>query len=91
MIEESLLSGEAVPVRKCESKETKTMGRPGGDNSPFIYYGTLVDGGLGIARVVATGLNTEFGKIGKSLQTTESEENHTYALALYFILRNFAI
>jgi P-type Ca2+ transporter type 2C len=74
MIEESLLTGESVPVHKTEAEESTEMGRPGGDNTPFIYSGTLVVGGVGIARVAATGLNTEFGKIGKSLQTIESEK-----------------
>ena len=74
MIEESLLTGESVPVCKTESQDTTEMGRPGGDNSPFVYSGTLVVGGLGIARVAATGMHTEFGKIGKSLQAIESEE-----------------
>ncbi len=72
--EESLLTGESVPVYKTESEEATEMGRPGGDNSPFIYSGTLVVGGLGIARVAATGIRTEFGKIGKSLQIIEPEE-----------------
>ena len=74
MIEESLLTGESIPVRKTESKVITEMGRPGGDNSPFLYSGTLVVGGLGMARVAGTGLNTEFGKIGKSLQTIKQEE-----------------
>jgi Ca2+-transporting ATPase len=74
MIEESLLTGESVPVHKTESQDTAEMGRPGGDNSPFVYSGTLVVGGLGMARVAATGMHTEFGKIGKSLQTIEPEE-----------------
>jgi len=74
MIEESLLTGESVPVHKTESQDTTEMGRPGGDNSPFVYSGTLVVGGLGMARVAATGMHTEFGKIGKSLQTIEPEE-----------------
>ena len=74
MIEESLLTGESVPVHKTEAEESTEMGRPGGDNSPFIYSGTLVVGGVGIAKVAATGIYTEFGKIGKSLQAIESEE-----------------
>ncbi|MFH0942102.1 MAG: cation-translocating P-type ATPase [Chloroflexota bacterium] len=73
-IEESLLTGESAPVPKVESPETTEMGRPAGDNSPFVYSGTLVVGGLGLARVAATGIYTEFGKIGKSLQTIEPEE-----------------
>jgi Ca2+-transporting ATPase len=73
MIEESLLTGESVPVRKTESQDIKEMERPGGDNLPFVYSGTLVVGGLGMARAAATGMHTEFGKIGKSLQTIEPE------------------
>jgi Ca2+-transporting ATPase len=74
MIEESLLTGESVPVHKTEAEDSTVMGRPGGDNTPFIYSGTLVVGGVGIARTAATGINTEFGKIGKSLQSIEAEE-----------------
>ena len=74
MVEESLLTGESVPVHKLEcSPETKQMGRPGGDQSPYVYSGTLVVGGFGIARIAATGIHTEFGRIGKSLQTIETE------------------
>jgi Ca2+-transporting ATPase len=73
MLEESLLTGESVPVHKSESPDTMTMERPCGDNSPFVYSGTLVVGGLGIARVAATGLHTEFGKIGKSLLEIKPE------------------
>jgi Ca2+-transporting ATPase len=74
MIEESLLTGESVPVHKADGEESTTMGRPGGDNSPFVYSGTLVVGGVGLAKVAATGINTEFGKIGKSLQSIEPEK-----------------
>ena len=49
------------------------MGHPGGDDLPFVYSGTLVVKGQGMARVMAIGLNTEMGKIGKSLQTMETE------------------
>jgi Ca2+-transporting ATPase len=71
MSEESLLTGESVPVHKTESADAMEMERPGGNDTPFIYSGTLVVSGLGIARVLATGIHTEFGKIGKSLQTIE--------------------
>ena len=50
------------------------MGRPGGDNMPFVYSGTLVVKGQGIAKVHSTGINTEIGKIGKTLQTVETEK-----------------
>lgn len=74
-VEESLLTGESVPVHKAEAEGTTEMGRPGGDNLPFVFSGTLVVGGIGMAKVAATGLNTEFGKIGKSLRSIEPEES----------------
>ncbi|MDH4233118.1 MAG: cation-translocating P-type ATPase [Nitrospirota bacterium] len=73
-VDESLLTGESMPVRKAASKTDRDMGRPGGENLPFIYSGTLVVQGQGIAQVKATGMGTELGKIGKSLQTLEPEE-----------------
>lgn len=73
-IEESLLTGESVPVRKTAVDGVATMDCPGGDNTPFVYSGTLVVSGMGVVQVEATGINTEFGKIGKSLQTIKTED-----------------
>jgi Ca2+-transporting ATPase len=73
-VDESLLTGESVPVLKTFCDGMKEMGRPGGDNVPFIFSGTLVVQGYGIAKVKATGGNTELGKIGKALQAIEPEE-----------------
>jgi Ca2+-transporting ATPase len=72
-VDESLLTGESVSVRKCVSADAKEMGRPGGDDLPFVFSGTLVVKGQGIAAVQATGINTEIGKIGKALQSLEVE------------------
>ncbi len=72
--DESLLTGESVPVRKATWDGAATLGRPGGDDLPFVYSGSLVVQGQGIARVLATGLGTELGKIGKALQAVEVEE-----------------
>ncbi|MCK9440194.1 MAG: cation-translocating P-type ATPase [Methanothrix sp.] len=75
--DESLLTGESVPVRKicCTSTEQlPVMARPGGDDLPFVFSGSLVVQGQGVAVVRATGINTEIGKIGKALQKVTSEE-----------------
>lgn len=60
-VDESVLTGESVPVLKTESVEQN------------LYSGTLVVQGTAMARVTATGLHTQFGKIGVSLQHISSE------------------
>lgn len=67
-IDESLLTGESVPVRKTASDGTVSFCPPGGDDLPFIFSGTLVVKGRGIARVVRTGAGTELGSIGAALE-----------------------
>jgi Ca2+-transporting ATPase len=61
MVDESLLTGESVPVAKSITDPTNK-----------IFSSTLVTQGRSIAKVIATGTSTEFGKIGKSLQQIES-------------------
>jgi Ca2+-transporting ATPase len=73
-VNESLLTGESVPVRKIAAESPLDMGRPGGDDLPFVYSSTLVVQGQGIAQVQATGFHTEIGRIGKALQTVEQEK-----------------
>ena len=60
--DESLLTGESVSVRKVCSDGTVAMARPGGDDLPFVYSGSLVVQGHGAAVVKATGLHTEIDK-----------------------------
>jgi Ca2+-transporting ATPase len=72
--DESLLTGESVPVRKTAWDGVMEMPRPGGDDLPFVYSGTLLVQGQGIARVRATGVRTEIGRIGTALEKIEAEE-----------------
>ena len=48
------------------------MTRPGGDDLPCVFSGTLVARGQGIAKVRATGPESEIGKIGEALGTIET-------------------
>ena len=72
-VDESLLTGESVPVRKAPSGAATALERPGGDDLPSVFSGTLVTAGQGVAEVVSTGARTELGKIGKALQHVEPE------------------
>jgi len=73
-VDESLLTGESAPVRKTDCEGNLEMGHPGGDDLPFVYSGTLVVHGYGVAEVKTTGIKTEIGKIGKVLQTVGPEK-----------------
>jgi Ca2+-transporting ATPase len=71
--DESLLTGESVPVRKLPSIGSVDIDKPGGDDLPSVFSGTLVTAGQGIAEITATGARSELGKIGKALQQVETE------------------
>lgn len=69
---EAILTGESVPVNKelvMLPDDTHVSER-----SNMVFSATHVVYGRGKAVVVATGMNTEFGKIAEMVQTAEEEE-----------------
>ncbi len=61
-VNESILTGESLPVYKDQAKADHC-----------VYHGTTVASGLAIANIVAIGNETRLGKIGKSLESIKEE------------------
>ena len=69
IVDESALTGESVPVRKTAAAHDADTEQPtpGGDDTPWIFSGTLVLSGEGLAEILATGSRTRIGAIGTAL------------------------
>jgi Ca2+-transporting ATPase len=70
-VEEAVLTGESLPVEKHTQPLVKGD-LAVGDRKNMVYSGTAASYGRGRAVVAETGMNTEFGKIAKLLQTVET-------------------
>ena len=75
-VDESLLTGESASVHKSVWDEGAKTVRPGGENTPTVFSGTLVVRGHGTALVSAIGERTEMGKLGLALQRIERQTTH---------------
>ncbi len=76
-IEEAALTGESVAVEKHANSLSLTQGEddiPLGDRKNMCYMGSVVVYGRGRAVVVATGMDTEMGKIADALAKAEDEQ-----------------
>ncbi len=72
-VDESLLTGESVPVRKRATTPDAPMDTPGGDDTSSVFSATLAVKGQAIMLVRETGSTTELGKIGGALAGVETE------------------
>lgn len=76
-VEEAAITGESVPVNKITDilmLKENTLDIPLGDRTNMLYSGSTVVYGRGTAVIVATGMDTEMGKIADALSQAEKEE-----------------
>jgi len=76
-VEEAAITGESVPVNKIMDilyLEENALDISLGDRTNMLYSGSTVVYGRGKAVVVATGMDTQMGKIADALQNSEDEQ-----------------
>jgi len=69
-VEEAALTGESVPSEKQTAALEGDLSV--GDRKNVVHAGTIVTWGRGRAIVVATGMETEFGRIARMLEAVET-------------------
>ena len=74
-LNESLLTGESVPVSKTEWNGSDAFGQPGGEDTAFVFSGTLVVQGSGKFWVRATGTATAMGRIGTAISSAKRPQS----------------
>lgn len=69
--DESMLTGESIPVKKLHSLD---LNSPNTDKKENVYMGCVITKGHCEFLVTATGMNTEMGNIASMLQTIDEEQ-----------------
>jgi Ca2+-transporting ATPase len=72
-LDESMLTGESIPVSKNEINKRNHI-QNGITNANILYMGSLVTNGTGKAVVIATGMETEMGKIADMIVSAGTQE-----------------
>jgi Ca2+-transporting ATPase len=65
-VEEAALTGESLPVHKSPAPQTDPLASLG-DRRAMVYKGTNIASGRGLGVIVATGMQTELGRIAALL------------------------
>ena len=77
-VDESLLTGESLPVVKRPIAESVAISQSITHADIRVYSGTLVVRGHGTAEITATGVRTELGQIGHALATLKPQQTPLY-------------
>ncbi len=72
-VDEASLTGESLPSEKEVDAPVPAHAGPG-DRKNMVFAGTSISYGRAVALVVATGMQTEFGRIAAMLQAVETEK-----------------
>jgi Ca2+-transporting ATPase len=68
-LDESVLTGESLPVEKTTAEKADPT-----DKTSLVFQGTTVASGKGTLRVTTTGGQTEFSKLGQSMEAIEKTD-----------------
>ncbi len=73
LVDESILTGESLPVEKDQNYETEKE-EPVGERKNMGFSSTMIVNGTGIGIVTSTGIQTEIGLIAKLLDNDNNVE-----------------
>ncbi|KAA8903969.1 hypothetical protein FN846DRAFT_779834 [Sphaerosporella brunnea] len=76
---EALLTGESLPIAKHPDYVAPNADCPIGDRQNMVWSSSTVSKGRGLGVVVATGMNTEVGRIAELLRGKKEKEGGVFA------------